>query len=377
MIQNNIVSTPISLSELAQLLGTSQDVGRICTSPNINMWSKFKPVHDTELFSNHDGKGSSGNYGIAPYYGIMSNIKSKTNGGLNGWTYSKPLGGSLSPFRIGDFRGYCHDALPPFAKLSTNVANGKLSIDESLSIAGFMPEKTDYNITLDMLSAFGGSNAFYGILLYSGSTNKAYLDTESIAQKNGHFSIEIAATEFALSKTGNSENWTLCPLIAVKNGTNSYTYYTIPYMSVVPFTLSKAPSYSIIVKARVNTAGTLLTVDAWGKSNKAASFHSIDVRVRFSNKGYSDALTSGERRVTFDGPVEISGTAQTSLFSTLRFGTGTNVEDGYRISQEVLNNAIVYVQAVTPDGALLASAVPLRIQQPDRDIIQDLTPIIP
>lgn len=87
-------------------------------SANINMWSKYKPVPLTEDFPDFESnwwKGNSGNCGInITQYNSMDEVYNATTGTLNGWSYTLPSGGSYEPFRLGDFRGYSTDAVPPF-----------------------------------------------------------------------------------------------------------------------------------------------------------------------------------------------------------------------------------------------------------------------
>ena len=96
-----IVSQTPSISEVKQVLAeTSNSVGGLCTSPKINKWSKLKPVR-------HPSKGDL----------TEQEIKDKGYGfyvAPDGTTYYyKPRGGEEEPYRIGDFRGYNHNAHPP------------------------------------------------------------------------------------------------------------------------------------------------------------------------------------------------------------------------------------------------------------------------
>ena len=74
------------------------DVGTLCKSTKINKWSRYKPV---------DGAWP----GITLGFEIAStNATKPAKSHFTQWVYKPPTGGSNSPFRLGDFRGYDHDS---------------------------------------------------------------------------------------------------------------------------------------------------------------------------------------------------------------------------------------------------------------------------
>lgn len=102
------------------------DLGRLCTHANINKWSKYKPVRFPKDGELTEAEWKSTNYGLGS--------------GTTGDVYSgKPIGGSISPFRISDFVGYNHDAKPPVSVeiISVNGATSapfRIYKDEDASI---------------------------------------------------------------------------------------------------------------------------------------------------------------------------------------------------------------------------------------------------
>lgn len=81
---------------------------------NINMWSKYKPVILNEPITSgipHWWKAGDGKCGFK--FTVSTNKSNIYNGG--NWVYEPPTGGSDSPLRSADFRGYSKAAtLPPF-----------------------------------------------------------------------------------------------------------------------------------------------------------------------------------------------------------------------------------------------------------------------
>lgn len=83
----------------------SNDTGTLCSSSNINKWSKWKPVSYATPTSLTLEQLTSTNFGL--------NVTSNTDlDNPKEWSYVKPTGGALSPYRLGDFRGYNHSAKP-------------------------------------------------------------------------------------------------------------------------------------------------------------------------------------------------------------------------------------------------------------------------
>lgn len=127
-LSNNKITAPVSVDDVADCLGMtrSSTVADLCTSSKINVWAKYKPTVFPSPFPDDWYKAEDGNYGInitvengKNYWEDLVAEYSKTN---NGYTtlYNKPTGGASSPFRLGDFRGYFHNANPEVKDYLTN-----------------------------------------------------------------------------------------------------------------------------------------------------------------------------------------------------------------------------------------------------------------
>lgn len=145
---NGIISAPVSIDDVKQALGeSSNDLATLCTSENINIWSKYKPINckgefkeypireDSEetvtssysyytcavrcgmnipidtyrnLYNNYGGEGFAIN---ACEHLHIDNVYGR-NGGIHGDTSTVvsgkhfPKGGANSPYRLSDFRNY-------------------------------------------------------------------------------------------------------------------------------------------------------------------------------------------------------------------------------------------------------------------------------
>lgn len=114
------LTTPITTTKVANTLQVStRDVGSLCTSDNINKWSKCKPIDDERPILTEDDwwAGTDGKCGfnITPVQIEPTDCRYSVRAILNAynsnqWSYVK----ASKAFRLGDFRGYDHESICPF-----------------------------------------------------------------------------------------------------------------------------------------------------------------------------------------------------------------------------------------------------------------------
>ncbi|NCB96497.1 MAG: hypothetical protein EOM35_08615 [Negativicutes bacterium] len=126
--------TGINTTIVKQAIGLSSDnVGYLCSSLNINKWSKFKPI---SYASNTGIYGETGNNDTVLKnlnYGLTATKIDRTTLATTEWSYLRPTGGQYSPYRLGDFRGYNHQA-KPFIRIDDVQWNPNTTPVESLTI---------------------------------------------------------------------------------------------------------------------------------------------------------------------------------------------------------------------------------------------------
>lgn len=97
----------ISTTLVGNTIGSgSRDVGTLCTHPNINMWSRRKPVRDVRVVVPEEEVGLGDNCGLAlqRFSGDDTLVTTYNRPG----TWVDKLGQHSTPLRLGDFRGYEH-----------------------------------------------------------------------------------------------------------------------------------------------------------------------------------------------------------------------------------------------------------------------------
>ena len=118
---NGKITAPVSISDVNSTLGHgSTNLGVLCQSEKINKWSKCKPVVWDAISRDNLPKQYPwyvGDNGLCGFSNIIpldiTQLINEYNkdGGKSIWTYIKPKGGS-EPFRLLDFDGYYHNAIP-------------------------------------------------------------------------------------------------------------------------------------------------------------------------------------------------------------------------------------------------------------------------
>lgn len=220
--------TNITISQIKTALGEiSNNLSYLCKSGNINMFSKRKPVVDSRLSIPSNEVGQANNYGISvPLW----------NGANQAWTYTKPSGGALSPFRIGDFRGYYHDAgLPIIISSYTGVIHN-IAYNSILQLSGIssVPDPDSPGLAIgDVLPGY-----FFAVQLKN-SANEVVWGTNPIAESVG-ITIDFSLAPF------NTNNW--------RNSTIELKFF----MSSAAKTFAEADK-SVIKKAIHSTASNLTT----------------------------------------------------------------------------------------------------------------------
>lgn len=184
---NGLITAPVSMNDIHELVGeSSYDLGTLCKSTNINMWSKVKPIrYSGELFDLTDEQRKSVNYGIGniPEYTQVATMASDVLNGrftnannvssldtkVDAWQYYTPQGGSSSPYRMGDFKGYWKYASSPFGKVTSSTIESALSGNVSIVFGGNTTDSDSVRLTDMYANSRNVSGMYMGLCLYDGS----------------------------------------------------------------------------------------------------------------------------------------------------------------------------------------------------------------
>ncbi len=110
----NTISAPVSFSDVQTVIGdASNTLSALCTSANINKWSKRKPIRSSSLTALTSFAGSDTHWGLTVPTIAAPSASAPTQYAATSWTYNQPRGSANSEYyRLLDFDGYNHAAVP-------------------------------------------------------------------------------------------------------------------------------------------------------------------------------------------------------------------------------------------------------------------------
>lgn len=281
MINDGKISAPVSIDDVKSVLGYgSNDLAALCTHEGINMWAKYKPVDSDNAFLdiNTGWKGKRNDCNINyPKATSIYDIKGYYSQADNGFTHRT----ASAPYRLGDFRGYNHNARSEYLEIGTTSP----SAEDAVSIsAAYNLQSVDSDwISMKDLLDDGSITYHFGVLLYNNNGNKL---------------------QYMRTSDTNTVKFTKV---------NAGTYTVYPFMSSVAYTSSDFPqlqagSYipipvlqpiTLVVKTRadINAGKVTLRQSSLGSAtieNVDSVSHVVSLQLRFSSSKQNSSMQVGE-----------------------------------------------------------------------------------
>lgn len=298
-VSNGKITAPVSIDDIKSCFGlSSNDLGTLIKTANINIWAKYKPTVYPSPFPDDWYRGGDGNYGLNITADnkvfTVSNLVaqySKTNNGY-GNLYKRPTGGSSAPYRLGDFRGYNHKANP---ELSDYLPVTQLTIESAHELAVvYNPITTDGDqISYAQISAYSGFR--FGFIIMNGS-NLATILTASTTINNGNYKVTLPANRlqlgtynvypmFCSADYSSSDVLKDMTLYAVPNLTGGKTLQIISQSNVIA-------NYFESIRARL--VGDRISVILKTKSNAPSLTATVYCVYTTTDPSKGQSLSSGE-----------------------------------------------------------------------------------
>lgn len=177
---NGIISAPVSIADVKAVLGeSSNDLGTLCKSEKINIWSKHKPTRWTQMFRNTApsvirnqwwmGVDSDYNIKIPSYVYKDLNMSDILNQQV---TIKRPNGGSSYPYRLEDFEGYCHtpdwsktNGISKLIDIGLDTDNESLPLNDGYISVSLRPSAYVDDKTINFFEAYlPKTQAYFGLL---------------------------------------------------------------------------------------------------------------------------------------------------------------------------------------------------------------------
>ena len=201
MNSNGIISAPVSIDDVKTVLGeSSNDLMKLCTSPKINMWAKYKPVSYASPSPLSEASLANACYGIQniPYWESIQKMVGWFNGTSDSdpentmsskdmWIYAGPSGGYASPYRLSDFKDYFHGATAPIGPLSSTTLEENFEGDVALKFPLGIQDDHHRDLRLsDLTNQYVNfSQLYFGVLFLNGSSYYVITGNQLMADGNG------------------------------------------------------------------------------------------------------------------------------------------------------------------------------------------------
>ena len=296
-------NTNLSVAMVRDELGAStNDVGRLCIHPNVNKWSKWKPVSFAKVTPISNMDLQSTNYGLPlKQFTTLDALITYYRANPIKFEYQKPKGGALSPYRITDFNGYEKLAERPYLLSSSimgDIYKGTGNPTVSLKNKDSLP---DNNITLNDI---GAGNFQFGVV----AVKVGALTPKATKVADGLLSTStFKEAEINLSSLTTGDTYDVLGYIAEIVGGNPIRYYLLEDGDIAQFAY-KALSIRTFLSATYTSGFRRVTWNLTIENNNgmAITFQNASIRVRYADKEPNDNLGIGEQIVSL-GDINIPG----------------------------------------------------------------------
>lgn len=237
------IEGPVSINDIKAVVGGTSLITAI-RSGNINKWSKYKPVkygrgitRDQWDAANNTWKENAtwwrgdGHCGLSfTAYSSLNVFLPLLKAGSLDWTYTRPSGGDADPFRIKDFAGYFHYALPPVGELGMGddatiyIQNVSQGVEAVFSFE--VPSAGSENLTLANFSHKGVSLSqfYFGVCLWKGNYTIVVTGTTRIGDAGD-------ATARVVLGYSDRGDWNLIPFLSDRRINRDAMYEEGVYIS--------------------------------------------------------------------------------------------------------------------------------------------------
>ena len=280
-VSNGKITAPVSIDDVKSVLGYgSNDLASLCTYKDINMWAKYKPVDSDNAFLdiNTGWKGKRNDCNINyPKATSIYDIKGYYSQANNGFTYRT----ASAPYRLGDFRGYNHNARSEYLEIGTTSP----SAEDAVSIsAAYNLQSVDSDwISMKDLLNDGNITYHFGVLLYNNNGDKLqYMRTSD--------------TNTVKFTKVNAGTYTVYPFMSSVDYTSS-DFPQLQAGSYIPIPVLQPIALVVKTKTDINAGKVILRQNGPGDAtieNVDSVSHVVSLQLRFSSSKENSSMQVGE-----------------------------------------------------------------------------------
>lgn len=299
-VSNGKITAPVSIDDVKSVLGYgSNDLASLCTYEGINMWAKYKPVDSDNAFLdiNTGWKGKRNDCNINyPKATSIYDIKGYYSQADNGFTHRT----ASAPYRLGDFRGYNHNARSEYLGIGTTSP----SAEDAVSISAAYNLQSVDSDWISMKDLLDDDNITYhfGVLLYNNNgDNLQYMRTS-----------DTNIVKFTKVHAGT---YTVYPFMSSVDYTSS-DFPQLQVGSYIPIPVLQPITLVVKTKTDINASNVTLRQSGLGSAtieNVDSVSHVVSLYLRFSSSKEYSSMQFGES-VLMENTKLAGGDSKTVLF---------------------------------------------------------------
>lgn len=354
---NILPTTDLHVMHVRNVLSyPSTDVGTLCggvqdCAERINKWAKYKPVRYN--FSDNRPsdwwKAADGNCGLnIPIYTTIEALITDVKNNVTMWDYMPPRGSASEPYRIGDYRGYNHDAVNPviITTLPRIVYKDTMStIGMAMDMAAIDSSMNNLSLT-DIGRNYPLREYYPGVVTVRSDVNAGYFITDSMTlAEGGGGGTDIPTSQFVTGHT-YSFVFVLSSIMQTSYGPNTSPAIFVPvpadrYVQDVRFE-DKGVEVSVIASYNGSTRIDW-TLYVTNRVSTSATVSNITLRLTYADYDGRRPLQQGEYQtslsyvtVALNETKTLSGSIQTDMYLSDIDNRGGRVYLTYNIGTTAL-----------------------------------------
>lgn len=328
--ENGIISAPVSIDDVKSVLGySSNDLASLCTCEGINMWAKYKPVDSDNAFLdiNTGWKGKRNDCNINyPKATSIYDIKDYYSQADNGFTYRT----ASAPYRLGDFRGYNHNARSEYLGISTTSPSAE--DDVSISAAYNLQSVDSDWISMKDLLNDGSITYHFGVLLYNNRNKLQYMRT---SDTNVVKFTKVNAGTYTVYPFMSSVDYASSDFPQLQAG----SYIPIPVLQPITLVVKTKPDIngSKVILRQIGTGSA--TID-----NVDRVSHIVSLQLRFSSSKENSSMQFGET-ILISNTKLAGGDSKTVLYKN-QMQSGKNYTLWMYVDYVLTTKQTVFIQGI-------------------------------
>ena len=288
----------ISTTLVGQTLSTSsRDVGTLCVHPNINKWSRWKPVRSNKVVGlvENDLISANGGMQLVPIYSA-SDLVSFYRANINyDFVYNRPRGSGVTPiepYRLGDFRNYYHGARRFYStvKIQDTVAYPTPSILVRLNPTD---DEVFPNNVLNW-EYLGFADAFFGALIVPSTAtlpHRISLSETPFGSGNPYIEMPLSIVGASLGMTYN-----VYAFIATKepDSESINAYYPIPDGILGTFLYSQGIVINLNAMLSIDPWEVVWDLEIYNQASTSVTLQNCSIIIRYADNEPDDPIEPTE-----------------------------------------------------------------------------------